>query len=272
MALSKEFFSIGEIAKIFNMPVKTIRYYDEIGLLKPAYVDSGTNYRYYSVDQFVLIDIIRNSKQMGMPLKEIQQSVEGELKVEDIANLIDRQLDYMSAKIDDLLKARNSMEEIRNLVLETLKVEHNKVFITEEVRQPFLRYPFVSHTIEEQEINFRRALSLGDGEKEVYAIFGVSTVAQSYFEKGIFLHPDIRHYVRNESPGIQYDELPAGKYACIVFDDNSFSKAKYYRMLAEYLNQNDIKPQGDFIEQWIIPRVEEKRESTLVKLKIKIDG
>ncbi len=271
MTSEKKYFSIGEISKIFNMPIKTIRYYDEIGLLKPAHVDLDTNYRYYSVDQFVLIDIIRNSKQMGMPLKEIQEYVEGELNTEDIVDLIDSQLDSMSAKIDNLLKARNSMEGIRNLIVQTLQVEHNKVFIAEEIRQPFLHYPLVSHTIEEQEINFRKALSLSENKTEVYAVFGVSTAAKDYFEKGTFLYLDIRHYVRNESPGIQYQEVPAGKYACIVFDDNSFRKEKYYKVLADYLELNNLKPQGDFIEQWIIPRVEEKRESTLVKLKIKID-
>ncbi len=272
MTSGKEYFSIGEIAKIFNMPIKTIRYYDEIGLLKPAYVDSSTNYRYYSVDQFVLIDIIRNSKQMGMPLKQIQEYVEGELKAKDIVDLIDKQLDFMSVKIDNLLKARNSMAGIRDLIVQTLQVEHNKVFITEEFSQPFLSYPLVSHTMEEQEINFRKALSLSGNKTEVYAVFGVSTSAKEYFENGIFLYPDIRHYVRNESPGIKYQEVPAGNYACIVFDDNSFCKEKYYRVLAEYLEKNELKPQGNFIEQWIIPRVEEKRESTVVKLKIKIDN
>lgn len=37
MTSEKKYFSIGEIAKISNMPIKTIRYYDEIGLLKPAF-------------------------------------------------------------------------------------------------------------------------------------------------------------------------------------------------------------------------------------------
>lgn len=60
-----ELFSIGDISKIFHIPIKTLRYYDEIGLLVPAFVDTNTKYRFYSVDQFVLIDIIRNSKIWG---------------------------------------------------------------------------------------------------------------------------------------------------------------------------------------------------------------
>ena len=42
---------IGDFAKLSRMSVKTLRYYDEMGLLKPAQVDRFTGYRYYSFDQ-----------------------------------------------------------------------------------------------------------------------------------------------------------------------------------------------------------------------------
>jgi len=44
-------FKIGDFSRISQVSVKTLRYYDEIGLLKPAHVDRFTGYRYYSVDQ-----------------------------------------------------------------------------------------------------------------------------------------------------------------------------------------------------------------------------
>ncbi len=45
----KELFSIGEMAKLFNMRVGTLRYYDEINILKPEKIDDETGYRYYSL-------------------------------------------------------------------------------------------------------------------------------------------------------------------------------------------------------------------------------
>ena len=45
----KEFFTIGEISKLFNINSKTLRYYDEIDLFKPSYVDEHNKYRYYSI-------------------------------------------------------------------------------------------------------------------------------------------------------------------------------------------------------------------------------
>ncbi|SHK79936.1 hypothetical protein SAMN05216582_11828 [Selenomonas ruminantium] len=63
---------------------------------------------------------------------------------------------------------------------------------------------------------------------------------------------------------------PAGVYACIIFDDNVHQKAKYYAILMAFLHDNGYEPCGDFIEEWIIPRLQDGSESTLIKLKIKI--
>ena len=47
----RELFSIGEMAKLFQTNIRTLRYYDEIGLLKPEWRDDNSGYRYYSTKQ-----------------------------------------------------------------------------------------------------------------------------------------------------------------------------------------------------------------------------
>jgi len=42
---------IGEFSRLSQVTVKTLHYYDEIGLLTPAQVDPFTDYRYYTLDQ-----------------------------------------------------------------------------------------------------------------------------------------------------------------------------------------------------------------------------
>lgn len=48
-----------------------LRFYDKIGLVKPAYIDPMNNYRYYTYDQFWLLDIIQMCRGLDIPLKEI---------------------------------------------------------------------------------------------------------------------------------------------------------------------------------------------------------
>lgn len=69
-------FTIGQMSKLHSIPIKTLRYYDEIGLFKPAHIDSETGYRYYSIDQFELLDIIIYLKTVGVPLKQIKEQLE----------------------------------------------------------------------------------------------------------------------------------------------------------------------------------------------------
>ena len=48
----RNLFTIGEMGGLFRINIRTLRYYDEIGLLKPEVVDERTGYRYYSARQF----------------------------------------------------------------------------------------------------------------------------------------------------------------------------------------------------------------------------
>ncbi|WP_157843277.1 MerR family transcriptional regulator, partial [Bacillus sp. FJAT-42315] len=48
-------YSIGKFSEICNIPVKTLRYYSDIGLLKPSYIDPVTNYRYYDYEKIQIM-------------------------------------------------------------------------------------------------------------------------------------------------------------------------------------------------------------------------
>ena len=67
----KTLFKIGEIAELFRLNIKTLRYYDEIDLVKPEVVDPDTGYRYYSTGQFEQLNTIRYLRELDVPLSEI---------------------------------------------------------------------------------------------------------------------------------------------------------------------------------------------------------
>ena len=72
----KSKFSIGEVAKIHNITVEALRHYDRVGLLKPSYINSSTGYRYYSAKDFIILDLIKQCKAMGLSLNEIKNIIE----------------------------------------------------------------------------------------------------------------------------------------------------------------------------------------------------
>jgi DNA-binding transcriptional MerR regulator len=61
-------FKIGDFSRLSLVSVKALRYYDELGLLKPARVDEFTGYRYYSASQLTRLNRILAMKDMGLSL------------------------------------------------------------------------------------------------------------------------------------------------------------------------------------------------------------
>ena len=64
--------TIGDFAKLTRIPIKTLRYYDEIGLLCPARSERGTGYRSYAAEDFERLNRILVLKDLGCSLQEIR--------------------------------------------------------------------------------------------------------------------------------------------------------------------------------------------------------
>jgi DNA-binding transcriptional MerR regulator len=75
---------IGEFARIAQVSIATLRYYDQCGLLKPLALDPETGYRYYSLDQLPRLNRILALKELGFPLEQIAQLLEEGLSVEQL--------------------------------------------------------------------------------------------------------------------------------------------------------------------------------------------
>ena len=69
-------YRIGEFSRLSRVTVKTLRYYDDAGLLKPAHVDRFTAYRYYSPGQLAELYLILSLKDLGLSLEQIRALIE----------------------------------------------------------------------------------------------------------------------------------------------------------------------------------------------------
>lgn len=98
-------FKIGYFSKLTMVSVRMLRYYDEMGLFKPAEIDTFTGYRYYSAKQITKLNLIVALRDMGF-------------NVSDIAITITEQSD---AKLKDILKQKE--EEVKN----NIKAEKEKL-------------------------------------------------------------------------------------------------------------------------------------------------
>ena len=65
---------IGEFSKLTGVSIRTLRYYDEIDLFKPADIDLFTDYRYYNEEQVEDLNLINELKKVGFSLEEIKDN------------------------------------------------------------------------------------------------------------------------------------------------------------------------------------------------------
>ncbi len=79
---------IGDFSRLSRVTVKALRYYDEIGLLKPVEVDRFTGYRYYAADQLPRLNRIIALKSLGLSLEEVGKLVDNSLTPEHIKQLL----------------------------------------------------------------------------------------------------------------------------------------------------------------------------------------
>lgn len=100
-----------------NVPIKTLRYYDEIGLLVPSYRNSENKYRYYTEDQMLTLYIIRKLKSFGFTLEEIRKLV-----YSSDAKVLEQSLaDKLKCISDEIEMMKNQYYEV-SFLLERLKV------------------------------------------------------------------------------------------------------------------------------------------------------
>ena len=69
----KDLLSIGAFANLTRLSLKALRLYDQLGLLQPRFVDLQSGYRFYGVDQLSSARMIRNMREMDMPLATIRR-------------------------------------------------------------------------------------------------------------------------------------------------------------------------------------------------------
>ena len=81
-------FRIGEFSKLSQVSVKTLRYYDQIGLLHPAEVDRFTSYRYYSTDQLHRLNRILALKDLGLSLDQIGLVLDHDLSPAELRGML----------------------------------------------------------------------------------------------------------------------------------------------------------------------------------------
>lgn len=242
----KNLFSIGEVSKIKDITIKALRYYHKMGILIPKHIDNTTGYRYYSIEQFIHIDIIKCCRTLGTSIVELQEI----FKESDT----DKLMGFLEAKRGEAEENINKMKEvIKGIDNLSDRIEYSKdILNNENISSEFFEERNIivapcKEVLDLKELIYYSKLYKIIEEKKLKTS-GEIGIMYTFDSKGN-IEPSYVFSVLEENYNLleegNFKRLPKGRYLTLVYskgnEEESISK------IINYAKRNSLKCKG-FIE------------------------
>lgn len=250
----KKLYTIGEMAKIHAVPIRTLRYYDSFGLFKPATVDAESGYRYYSTQQFEELNTIKYLKFLGLSLKEIKAHLTSR-DADGFLGLLKKQ---RHSTLECILRLQTIERQLNGRIVElesALAVKALGEVVLKKLPDRFAsRIDGTVSSEAEWEMALSRLERLSKGDPSLFIGKVGFVFSKENLRSGRFAEYEALLIMRDE-PHEGSDKLtllPAGDYLCVSFRGGRDKAPQYYRKLQEFIDANRLLISGDAIERIII--------------------
>jgi DNA-binding transcriptional MerR regulator len=264
---------IGEFSALAGVPVKTLRYYDALGLLAPAHVDADTGYRYYAVGQLSRLHRVLALKDLGFPLDQIGRALSDGVSPETLRGMLMLRVAEQEAQLrreDDRLRRLNALvrlidhegDRAGDVVLKTVPAQRMA-----SLRERIDRYRDVGALFARLHGIVGPAASPSPG----VAIWHDTEHRQRDFdvEVGLLVKASI-----DVDPPASIVELPGGRVASIVHH-GAFAQIKEPCMaIFHWIEANGYRAAGPLREWFLRVSAPASRDdaSNVVEIQIPVDG
>jgi len=259
---------IGDFARLSQVSVVTLRYYDEIDLLKPVKVDTFTGYRFYSADQLPRLNRLLALKDLGFSLEQIKLMLAEGLSLEQLRSMLTMQ--------------RSEVE--RRLVGEQerlLRIESRLRQIEMENKMP--NYDVLIKTVPAMLVASRRVTIptndqvpqyLGPAYSEVYAYLREQGVKDNglclalwHSPADVYENEDAEAVVSVDrmlkgNDKVKVYELPPAQVASVIHQGNFAEFTHGHAALLEWIDDNGYKIVGPYREIYIKHNKSQLADST----------
>ena len=238
---------IGDFSKLSQVSVRTLRYYEEMGLLKPIEVDRFTSYRYYSVDQLPRLNRILALKDLGFLLDQIAQLLNEGLPPAQIRGML-------------RMKQAEIREQVEEEQERLARVEARLRQIEQEGKMP--THEVVIKKIEPQLVAAIRRVIPNYGEigqlyNETFAYLGQHGARPAGPPLAVYHDPEFRERDADveaavpltaalpSSEQVTVRELPGTeRMACVIHQGSYESVSEAYNTLSAWIGTNSYRMAG----------------------------
>lgn len=120
-------FKIGDFSRIARVSCRLLRYYDEIGLLKPGGIERDTGYRYYSASQLPRLNRILVLKELGLTLEDIARVLDSDLSASELRGML------MMRRSDAQRVLAEEMERLRHIESRIAQIDNEGELSVDDV-------------------------------------------------------------------------------------------------------------------------------------------
>ncbi len=236
--------SIGDFSRLSRIPVKTLRYYDEIGLFKPLAVDRFTGYRHYSASQLRQLNRILALKDLGLSLEQIAQILHENLSLEQLRGMLRlRQAELQQRMEQEQAQLAQVEARLKQIEMENTMPDYEIIIknvepqLVASIRDTLPTYPHVGHLFDEL---YTYLQSYGDGG------LGVAIWHDEGY-RGADIDGEAAAYIKHRVPEnerVKVYELPGAQMASVVHHGpyNTFNLA--YNAILKWIEANGYKIAG----------------------------
>lgn len=246
-------YRIGEISYLCSMSIKTLRYYDKIGVLTPERVDELTGYRYYSIDQLEQAQKIKSLQEASFTLEEIKSILEGK----NTEILLSKEKQIRKEELNKIQKINEMKKELNNGKVEVL--ENPNLYITGDFKK-LKSYNNFDEEVEKLNINYhdnnwkKVFVNLEEGYKEENIKCFIGKLISKEDEPSYL--SDLYNSLKEETLKEELDINKINKYP-LIYNTKDYDKYLYivtknridgYRKLINYAKENNYQIDEAFIE------------------------
>lgn len=239
-------FQIGEVAKMFQISVGTLRHYEQSGLLIPEYTDPQTGYRYYSIRQFEILNTIRYLRVLDMPLNQIADFLHNR-DIQIIEDKLQKQKEMIQKKQQELKSVEHKINHRLQSIKDATEATLDKV---QMITAPAARIVWIQDSLKPTSyLDLEYSIRKLTGEQPESIVFlgkvGVG-ISKEQLENDQFDHYDCAFLVLDEEDVYQgtVNELPESLCASIYFRGSHNEAAGYYRKLLSYIHNHNFTITG----------------------------
>ncbi|PAQ15515.1 MerR family transcriptional regulator [Bacillaceae bacterium SAOS 7] len=242
-------YSIGKFSEICNIPVKTLRYYSDIGLLKPSYIDPVTNYRYYDYDKIQIMKKIMLLKSCQFSLVTIKEligssdQIQWKSMLEHKIDELEDQKKQMSKQIEEMNRLKIQIEKEASIIpgplLSNCSIENRKEILVYTIREK-IKVKFIDKLVKnlfDRVYAFNLVIT-----GKLMAIFHERNLNQKEVDVELLL--PIKD--TNKIDGCRI--LTSGTYACLTVKGPYSELEVGYEMLKNWIMEQNLTHVGKEIE------------------------